>query len=93
MNTDADAAVSFRYLLVRCIRNSLGLPEDVATPMAEHVAREFGRQAGGLYIPKSEIREDRNAKIRREYRPDKKNEVLRRYGISQATLYRILNSR
>lgn len=91
MSEERDAAVSLRYELVRAIRESLGLPESVAVPMAEHLASGMARRLGGTYITKRAVtRQERNAAVRREFRGNNHDEVMRRHGISRATLYRIL---
>ena len=92
MSAEHDAAVSFRYELVRVIRESLGLPESIAVPMADHLANGMSRKCGGTYIPVSAIvREKRNEAILRDFTGANHAEVMRRHGVSRTTLYRILS--
>lgn len=91
MSAEHDAAVSFRYELVRVIRESLGLPESIAVPMADHLASGMSRKWGGTYIPVSAIvREARNAAILRDFTGANHTEVMRRHNVSRTSLYRIL---
>ena len=88
---ETDAAVSFHQDLVRIIRQSLGLPEKVAVPMADELAEGMRRRMGGLYIPVREIRETRDAAVLRDFNGRNHIEVMQGHGISRATLYRILS--
>jgi Mor family transcriptional regulator len=85
-----DAAANFRNDLVRIIRESLGLPESIATPMADELAKGLKRELGGLYIPAREIRDARDAAVLRDFNGRNHDEVMRSHSISQRTLYYIL---
>lgn len=87
---DLDAAVNFRNTLIRIIRSSLGLPETVAVPMAEELARGLSNEMGGLYITKREIRVTRDDAVRRDFTGRNHREVCRQHDISRRTLYRII---
>lgn len=89
-NANRDAALNFRNDLVRIIRESLGLPEKVAVPMADALAAGLQRHMGGLYVPKREIRAVRNAAVLRDFTGSNHAEVMRRHNICRATLYRII---
>lgn len=88
-----DLEVAFRSDLVRVIRESLGLPETVAVPMADEIARGLQRMMGGLYVPARELRETRDAAVRREFNGRNHADIMRRHDISRATLYRIIGMR
>lgn len=88
-----DAAVNFRDDLVRIIRESLGLPEKIAVPMAEELSRGLKQRMGGLYIPAREIREARDAAVLRDFNGRNHVEIMQTHRISQATLYRIISQR
>lgn len=88
---EADAAVSLRHDLVRIIRESLGLSERIAVPMADELAQGLQRRMGGFYIPVREIRETRDAAVLRDFNGRNHTEVMRTHKISRATLYRILS--
>lgn len=91
MSADHDAAVSFHYDLVRALREGAALPEYIATPIAEKVAASLCQRAGGLYIPKREMRAQRDDAVRQSFTGRNHDEVMRRHAISRATLYRILS--
>lgn len=91
MSAELDASVALRHDLVRVIRSCLGLPETVAVPMADHLARELCRT--GLLkdwrqIPASESRQARHSGIGREFNGRNVDELMHRYGVSRATVYR-----
>ena len=65
---EQDAAINFRNTLIRIIRASLGLPETVAMPMADELAKGLANEMGGLYITKREIRSVRDEAVRRNRR-------------------------
>lgn len=88
-----DLDVSLRADLVRVIRESLGLPETVAVPMADELARGLQQLMGGLYVPARELRETRDAAVRREFNGRNHDDIMRRHDISRATLYRIIGTR
>jgi hypothetical protein len=89
---DQDAAVNFRNTLIRIIRSSLGLPETVALPMADALAKGMCSELGGLYITKREIRGSRDEAVRRDFTGRNHRDVCRKHEISRATLYRIIGS-
>lgn len=90
---DQDAAVNFRNTLIRVIRKTLGLPEPVAVPMADELAKGLSSELGGLYIAKREIRATRDDAIRRDFNGRNHGEVMRSHGISKRTLYRVIGRR
>ena len=73
------------------MRQTTGLHERIALPIAESICGELAQEmdAAGHQEPVTS-RADRNAAIRREYRGDNHREVMRRYSISRATLYRVV---
>lgn len=85
-----DAAVNFHNDLVRVIRESLGLPEKIAVPMADELAKGLKQRLGGLYIPAREIREARDAAVLKDFNGRNHAEVARSHNICRATLYNIL---
>lgn len=90
---ERDAAVHFRNDLVMVIRESLGLPEKVAVPMADELAKGLHKRLGGLYIPAREIRETRDEAVRREFNGRNHAEVISAHNLSRATFYRIIGRR
>jgi len=91
LSAEHDVAVSFRFELTRIIRESLGLPEDVAVPLADHLARGLSRRMGGMYIGKRELaRTVRDEGVRRDFTGRNRAEVMDRYRISMRTFYRII---
>lgn len=90
---EQDAAINFRNTLIRVIRKTLGLPEPVAVPMADELAKGLSAEMGGLYITKREIRGTRDDAIRRDFNGRNHAEVMGRHGISKRTLYRVIGRR
>lgn len=90
---DRDAAVNFRNALIRIIRRALRLPEPQVVPMAEELARAFAAEMGGLYIPKREIVASRDEAIRRDFNGRNHFEVMKKHGVSQRTLYRVIKGK
>lgn len=91
MSAERDHDVARHNTLVRVIRRALGLPENVAVLMAEHLARELSRETGGMYIPKREIsREVRDQAVLRDFNGRNHHDVIRQHGISRATFFRII---
>lgn len=90
LTLEKDAAVNFRNTLVRILRKSLGLPEKVAVPMADELAKEMKQELGGIYIPAREIREVRDAAVRRDFNGRNRVEVMRTHNICRATFYNII---
>lgn len=87
---EQDAALNFRNTLIRIIRRTLGLPETVAMPMADELAKGLSSELGGLYITKREIRGSRDEAVRRDFNGRNHLEVMRKHTISKRTLYRII---
>jgi Mor family transcriptional regulator len=92
LSDEVDAVVSLRYDLVRILRESVGMPEDSAALAAEQLVHGLGARRGGLYITKREAVRVRDDFVRRDFDGRNRNEVLRRYGISIATFYRIIGA-
>lgn len=91
MSAELDATVALRHDLVRIIRSCLGLPETVAVPMADHLARELCRSrilTDWRAIPVAEERVALHAAIAREYNGTNAEELMRKYSVSRATIYR-----
>lgn len=93
LTLERDSAVNFRNDLVRIIRESLGLPESIATPMADELAKGLKRQMGGLYIPAREIRNARDAAVLRDFNGRNHSDVMRSHSLSRRTFYRIIGRR
>jgi hypothetical protein len=93
LSAELDATVALRHDLVRIIRTCLGLPETVAVPMAEHLARELCRSrvlTEWKSIPVAEQRAATHAAIRREFNGRNISELMRRYNVSRRTVYRVM---
>jgi Mor family transcriptional regulator len=90
---EKDAAADFHNTLVRVIRDSLGLPEKIAVPMADELAKGLKKNLGRLYIPVREIREARDVGVLRDFNGRNHDEIMRDYNICRATLYNILGRR
>ena len=93
MSAELDASVALRHDLVRIIRSCLGLPETVAVPMADHLARELCRSrilTDWRAIPVAEERVAVHAAIAREYTGRNVEELMRKYNVSRATVFRAI---
>lgn len=90
---EKDAAVNFHNDLVRIIRESIGLPEKIAVPLAEELAAGLRRNMGGLYIPAREIRAVRDAAVLRDFDGRNHGAVMRAHHIGRTTLYKIIKRR
>ena len=74
------------------LRTEIGLHPPMAEVMSEAICRGLRTRWGGreIYVPSEDIAE-RNRRIREAWRGNNAAEVLARFGISKATLYRVLN--
>lgn len=91
MSAHDDRSLGLRYEIVRAIRESLGLPESVAQPMADCLFAHLSRIPGGLYASPDDMRQARNQRIKAEYTGRNSAALQRRYGISRQTLWRIVS--
>lgn len=94
MSEEHDAVVAFRYHLVRRLRERLNVSEAEAAQVADDVSLMFATMRGGFVITRREASRYRDAAVLRDFNGRNHAEVMRRYEISQTTLYRIIgNSR
>lgn len=93
MSVQQDHLADLRARIIRIVCRATGLHERLALPVAESICHELSRDMGGaeIYIPSTD-RRVRNAALRRDFRGNNHDDIMRRYGISRATLYRILGS-
>lgn len=92
MSEEHDAVVAFRYHLVRRLRERLKVPEAEAAQVADDVSLMFATMRGGFFITRREAARYRDAAVRRDFNGRNHAEVMRRYEISQTTLYRIIGN-
>ncbi len=87
-----DSAALLRLDIRDVLRAEIGLHEPMAEVMSEAICRGLRTRWGGreIYVPAEDIAE-RNRRIREAWRGNNAAEVLARFGISKATLYRVLN--
>ena len=92
MQIQDDQTAAMHTLIVRGIRESLGLHERFATEAADAVFDKFRAHFGGEmpYMPKRDPR--RREKALREFNGRNHDEVCRRYQISRRTLERYVQS-
>lgn len=93
MALDADTEVSMRQRFTRCIRQHTGLDERIAHELAQEAFRAilFEYRQERIYV--SESKRERNRKIRAEFNGRNGPELMKRYNISKATLYRVVGRR
>ncbi len=94
MSLDPDRHAGLRSRIMRIVRQATGLHEQMALPIAESICGELAQEMDTSGHQESATsREARNAAIRREFRGDNHREVMRRYRISQSTLYRVVGEK
>lgn len=86
-----DAAIQLEHDFVEIIRQRIGLNETLATIHAQEIVRGLRERHGGreLWIPASD-KSERNAAILRDFHGSNIEEVVKRYGIKRAQIYRIV---
>jgi len=75
------------------VQEAFGWSETLARPWAEKFCCAMSKRCGGLYIYKSESKEARDFVIRQEYDGSNREELMRRYGVSATTFWRIVTRR
>lgn len=77
------------------IKSDPALFEGVTALIAEALVRGWRKRCGTqrIYIPAEPRNESRDTQIRREFNGTNRVEVCRKYGISRARLYQIVNDR
>ena len=86
-----DAAIQLEHDFVEIIRERIGMNETLATIHAQEIVRGLRELHGGqeLWIPAPD-KSERNAAILRDFLGNNHDEVMKRYGIKRAQLYRIV---
>lgn len=94
MSAEDDKAAAVRTDITRAIREVTGLHERFASDISDGILQRLQQRWGGdrIYIP-SRDRAARDAGIRADFDGRNHGEVCRRYGISLATLYRVIGQR
>ena len=89
-----DSAALLHLDIRDVLRAEVGLHEPMAEVISEAICRGLRTRWGGreIYVPAEDITE-RNRRIRDAWRGNNATEVMARFGISKATLYRVLNER
>lgn len=93
MSVQEDTASAVRSEITRAIQEATGLHEQYASTLAEGIWERFRERWGGsrMHIPAVD-RAARNAAIRDAFDGRNHSEVCARYGISRATLYRVIGN-
>lgn len=88
-----DAAIQLEHDFVEIIRERIGLNEMLATIHAQEIVRGLRERHGGkeLWIPAPD-KSERNAAILRDFHGGNIEEVVMRYGIKRAQIYRIVGA-
>ena len=82
-----------RETLTKVFRGALGLPLRVTEPMVDEVLKELRREHGGDMFYVSLDGKPDKAAILTDFDGSNHGWVCRKHGISQRTLYRVLNDR
>lgn len=87
-----DVRLQMRMRIVRVIRESTGLLEQFAVPIANEVLQVVERDIDGQALSRTdgELQAQRDRLVRAEFNGRNRAEVCRRHGISKATFYRII---
>lgn len=86
-----DEAVQIEREVLEIFREDLGMVEGLAMTFAALFVQSMRRRWGGaeLYVPAPD-RSARDAEIRRAWRGDNVQELMRRYDLSRARIYAIV---
>jgi Mor family transcriptional regulator len=89
-----DGAALLRSDIREVVRHKIGMTEPFADLISEAILQGLRERWGGreIYVPAEDTAE-RNRRIRQAWRGNNASEVMLRFGISKATLYRVLNDR
>lgn len=87
-----DVRLQMRMRIVRVIRESTGLLEQFAVPIANEVLQVVERDIDGQTLSRTdgELQAQRDRMVLAEFNGRNRNEVCRRHAISKATFYRII---
>lgn len=93
----ADDAISLRFEIIAILREELGLHERFATTLADPIVdglkKRFPSQS--LFIAKNsrvDIR-SRNEMIRREFNGKNLREIMNKYNLKKASIYKIIRGK
>lgn len=95
MPKDADTLAALRTQITRIVRESTGLHEQLALPVAAAIYSELQQEFGGseVYIPVPN-RADRYQAILDDWQAGRPIHVIcRHHGIARSTFYRLLGAR
>lgn len=91
---EQDAAVNFRNDLVRALRDQFGMSEKVAVLVLAEISAWSGNgYKNSLCITSSEVRELKVEAVLHDFNGRNHGEVMRKHGLSQRTLYRIIGGK
>jgi hypothetical protein len=90
----SDGAALLRIDIRDVVKAKIGLTEPFVDLVSEAILQGLRERWGGreIYVPAEDTTE-RNRRIRAAWRGNNVNEMTARFGISKATLYRVLNER
>lgn len=90
-----DARLQMRTRIVRVIRESTGLLEQFAVPIADQVLDVVVRDVDGQALNRTdrEFQEQRDRLVLAAFTGRNRDEVCKTFGISRPTFYRILKRR
>lgn len=93
-STRQNSAALLKVDIRDVLQAEIGMNEAFADLVSDALCRGLRNRWGGreIYVPAEDIAE-RNDRIRQAWRGNNASEVMLRFGISKATLYRVLNDR
>lgn len=94
MSAGDDKAAAMRNEITSAIREATGLHERFASELSDEILSRLMTRWGGdrLHVPACD-RAARDEAIRADFDGRNHDAVCRRYGISQATLYRVIGQK
>lgn len=89
-----DSAALLRMDIRDVLQAEIGMNEPFAELVSDALCRGLRSRWGGreIYVPAEDLAE-RNTRIRQAFKGNNAAEVMFRFGISRATLYRVINER
>ncbi|MEZ0231889.1 MAG: Mor transcription activator family protein [Methylophilaceae bacterium] len=90
-SNNEDTAIGLVFDITTIVRDEIGYNENFASQIAEALVRGLRKKYGcqEIYIP-APNRSERDASIRKEFNGRNIDEVCKKFGLSSASVYRIV---
>lgn len=90
MSLGQDTQSRMKNGITRVVRQHTGFSERIAVEIAAEILQRLVDDWRGERVYVCHSREERNAAVKRDFNGRNKDEVCKKHGISERTLYRIL---